>query len=1024
MRIHLTTRSIVSKSVGQPVLARRFLGLLKEYGLSDDNAALTELIRIDIELRYRHGFPIKLADYFDQFGDLLAEPHHVAQIAFEDYRSRAAHGHPVHSARWRELPGIGAQRWYQQLSEPEQTSAWGDDLGTPDWSRVDDPSALTDAMESIGFRLVHELGRGAFSRVYMATQRDLAERPVVLKVVQQTLAEPQSMALLQHTNIVPIFSFHRVNSLSVICMPYAGGTTLADFLRGEDGRAGSRGGLDLISTVRNQASDTVLSLSQEVSQEPSLPEQHVAFALSASVSNKPLEKLRQLTPQELAVWIFRRLASALAHSHARGVLHGDLKPANVLIRNDGEPALLDFNLSQTLDREQLQHVGGTLPYMPPESYRALMGQTTAPHVASDIYALGVMLFEVVTGRLPFASPSSTAESDLKPAIEIRSALPDWRLEDDVSPSLQAIIDRCLQPLPEHRYQAAEQLEEDLRREQASLPLKHAREPFSVRFRKWVRRHPKLVSGGSVGLLLMAMLIPVLCYATYWREQSLHAAMLERFERFESDSTRSLASLLSDPPRHREEGIAPAMGPFEEFSLLDEGLQSFDSPLVTKAQLARARSVSLRYVLQLAIAECDWLRARNELPIDPATLTRLDQLIAAAIRCEAGRPSRARMQVQAERARLMGEPEAADHFSRSAQQIAIQDDDTERYLGAVRMMNQRRWSQAERELTALADRGTIPSSLRWTALGLTQVLAGDNEGAKLSFTQAIGHIPKTARIWRLRARCYMHDREYRKAEQDFSAALQLDPKFSNGWANRGVCRAATGQPKLALADFDQALALQPDNVHALLLRHRVLLKLGRKVAAERDYQRALEVAHPAPAALQTRSLARRRKGDLKGALEDLQRCYESDRDNPLLLEGMAHVLTKMKRPDEALESLSRAIELDPGRENTVINRAVLLARSGREQEALRDCELALQGSNAPRVLYQTACVHALLKDAEHHQLALAYLSEALQAGFGADAFASDRDLDAVRGHEGFQSLMQAIELSERLTQHDLSRSQSP
>ena len=95
-----------------------------------------------------------------------------------------------------------------------------------------------------------------------------------------------------------------------------------------------------------------------------------------------------------------------------------------------------------IDGQVPRHAGGTLPYMSPEAYRAMMGQPESPEPASDIYGVGVMLFEFVTGRLPYATPASPAPIDLESALEARRGAPDWRPEDRVTAGLRSIIDRC------------------------------------------------------------------------------------------------------------------------------------------------------------------------------------------------------------------------------------------------------------------------------------------------------------------------------------------------------------------------------------------------------------------------------------------------------------------------------------------------------------------------------------------------------------------------------------------------------
>src|SRR5204863_676547 len=117
-----------------------------------------------------------------------------------------------------------------------------------------------------------------------------------------------------------------------------------------------------------------------------------------------LDKLEGLSYVEAVLWLGARLADGLTHAHERGVVHRDLKPANVLLTDDGQPMLLDFNLS---DDQRLRgsapaaQVGGTLPYMPPEQLEAFQHGKAAPaDPRGDLFSLGVILYELLTGRFP------------------------------------------------------------------------------------------------------------------------------------------------------------------------------------------------------------------------------------------------------------------------------------------------------------------------------------------------------------------------------------------------------------------------------------------------------------------------------------------------------------------------------------------------------------------------------------------------------------------------------------------------
>src|SRR5262249_12776768 len=151
------------------------------------------------------------------------------------------------------------------------------------------------------------------------------------------------------------------------------------------------------------------------------------------------------------------------HAHDQGVLHRDVKPSNVLVASDGMPMLLDFNLARepiaegdgTADSATL---GGTIDYMAPEHLKALADdRPERVDGRSDIYGLGVVLYEAVTGRRPFPSPrrgSSVIEALLWAADERHRAAPRPReLEPDIPPALDAVIRYCLEPDPDHRYQA-------------------------------------------------------------------------------------------------------------------------------------------------------------------------------------------------------------------------------------------------------------------------------------------------------------------------------------------------------------------------------------------------------------------------------------------------------------------------------------------------------------------------------------------------------------------------------------------
>src|SRR5262249_40327408 len=171
----------------------------------------------------------------------------------------------------------------------------------------------------------------------------------------------------------------------------------------------------------------------------------------------------------------------VAHADGRGILHRDLKPANILLTDDGQPMLLDFNLSEDTklrSSASAASIGGTLPYMSPEHLEAFRGADRRIDARSDLYSLGVILYELLGGKAPFPGRHGRLRDVLSGMTEDRQQRPLALrpLNRAVSPALESIVQHCLEPDPAKRYPSARALHEDLERQLRSMPLKHAPEP--------------------------------------------------------------------------------------------------------------------------------------------------------------------------------------------------------------------------------------------------------------------------------------------------------------------------------------------------------------------------------------------------------------------------------------------------------------------------------------------------------------------------------------------------------------------
>ncbi|MEM9589066.1 MAG: protein kinase, partial [Planctomycetota bacterium] len=773
---------------------------LGRHHLLDDPLAITELVRIDIEKRCESDLAYDLSDYFCRFPTLLDDPDRVGEMAYEDFRCRAANGWSVPASRWQQLPRIERQTWFRALVEEELLQV-GHRLGATTGDASVAPE-LVSQLSDIGFDAISTIGRGSFSVVVLARQSDLAQRGVVLKVVRQTFSEPESLATLQHTNIVPIYSVHRIPDRSVLCMPYAGQLTLAEFLR-ERPESTDRSGDGLASTVRHgsrsASSDHIQDDVELDAIATSTADSTNTEAESSDDHLGPLDEIEGLRCEQLALWMFSRLSAGLAHSHAGGILHGDLKPANVLIRSDGEPALLDFNLARTTGQSSVNRFGGTLGYMPPETQRALL--SAAPPEAmieSDIYSLGVMLYQFVTSRLPFEPPLSMAPEDVRSALERREkqSRVRWFAQDQASRGLKRIIERCLELEPSARYRSARQLRDDLDCQAQQQSLRHTTEPLSDRITKSIRRSPAWYSAAAITLALTGLLgfavsksIQASKQASVELQQRTKAEAEARlkesqlaFNRFEEASSKVLAALTLDPVRGDRSRIESTLNLIEGIDVLSKVDQRFllDTPGLTSEERAHRKTVLYRHIGQLFYAEAKYLEARYERGSVPREkLALIEQLSDAAEAYAPATDCRSIGFIEAMRTRLHGDLEHASGMMAAARKIKACSS-LELYFDVLRNLGTKQVIAANRKLDERGDDGSVPAGALWTSRALAQFANHRYDVAERSFTHALDKLSDSSQLYFFRGLCYLELTEGANAYDDFLKATELDVTNAAAW----------------------------------------------------------------------------------------------------------------------------------------------------------------------------------------------------------------------------------------------------
>jgi serine/threonine protein kinase len=394
--------------------------------------------------------PLCAEEVFHRHPELCDEPEVAVRLIYEEVCLRREGGEQVPVAevlarfpQWREqLAGLLERRW--RLDPADR--------------RPPPPAPLA------GYRVLAELGHGAEGRVYLATQPALSDQPVVLKVTPRRGEEHLSLARLQHTHIVPLQGVHDDpdNHRRILCMPYFGGATWQQLI----------GALGDLPEAERSGARLVEALDRLQRAAP----------LTVPGDGPARQRIAALSHAEAVAWVGACLAEALAYAHARGLVHMDVKPSNVLLAADGTPMLLDFHIAQAPLRPGAKPpagLGGTPGYMAPEQARAVteveQGRPISQAVdgRADMYALGVVLYESLAG----IRPGRAGE-----------LVPLRHRNGHVSTGLADIIYKCLAAEPGNRYPDSDALAADLRRHLADLPLRGVpNRSWAERWRKWRRR---------------------------------------------------------------------------------------------------------------------------------------------------------------------------------------------------------------------------------------------------------------------------------------------------------------------------------------------------------------------------------------------------------------------------------------------------------------------------------------------------------------------------------------------------------
>ncbi len=866
-------------------------------------ADLAAVLGMDQWRRWHAGERIPAEDYLQRYPALAAGAEHALELIYGEFLVREELGEaPAPAEYLRRFPRYAALledqfRLHRGLEgrtarfdadpAPSGNATSLRSAGRPDLPprRQAAPGPAVD-----GYEILSELGRGGMAVVYRARQLSL-NRLVALKFLRwgpdssaeeraRFRGEAEAFARLQHPNVVQVYEVGEQDGRPFLALELLEGGSLARRLNGTP------------------------------------------------------------WPARAAAGLIEPLARAVHVAHKLNIVHRDLKPDNILLAADGTPKVADFGLAKLLDRDGHQtgtgSVLGTPSYMAPEQAQ---GRRRDIGPATDVYALGAVLYELLTGRPPFR-----AETPMDTVMQVITGepVPPARLNPKLPRDLESICLKCLQKEPHRRYASAEALAEDLRCFLEGRPIQARPVGRIERAAKWARRRPAAAALLALTTLLLLAAVGGLLWDQQRRLEQVRR-QAERAQRTEylnrevtaalNEGARSLQKLherLRDPQQ-----VHVLLSDIDQWQAL---VQAGQGALARGQALARSEPALLGEDLRQRLRELerqlqadgrDYQLARklDDIRLEAWSLANGEWERAKALAKYPGAFAEAGYDVQKGD---VGQLTAHIRQSRIRYALVaaldlwavISSDDPPRRRRLLALTGQAdpdRWRNQVREALAVYDTERLRKLAREVDLSAQppqMVLAvavslprADGEAAVLlrraldqypgdfwlhfnlgtkakslveqtgCFRAALALRPQSSMTHYNLGTSLYKQKDYAGAIRHFRQALQLEPKYAPAHHNWGVTLAAQGDYAGAIRHYEEALRLKPDYPQAHYNRGIALAQQGKLAEAVAAYRQALRLKPDYATAHCNLGHALRRQGEFRKALVELRRGHELGSRDP-------------------------------------------------------------------------------------------------------------------------------------------------